>query len=373
MATRIGQHEILIGHPLRADVRDRDRVLLARAGWVVENERERNLLLSREGMWFEPAPALTPSSAGDRLPLAGASAARTYEFLNLRLDRICREIATLADFESHVLDVVKVIRDALGRQYDALLAQITLGSYPRYSIRHSVDTAILVEAMGMQAGHPAGTRNAAVSAALTMNLSMLDVQDRLRELLVELPESVLQTMREHPQRSVGMLKKAGVQNASWLAAVAQHHERLDGSGYPARLRDSAICLEAQMVRVADVLLARMEPSAYRDAETPAKAFWASYEMRGVQLRQDALTFAAKAMGLYPPGTMVRLANHELAVVTSRGSNIAKPLVKSIVGERNLPLSSPVERDTGVEGYAVVAVVDPKRVGVAINPSILWPA
>jgi HD-GYP domain-containing protein (c-di-GMP phosphodiesterase class II) len=288
------------------------------------------------------------------------------------LDRISREVETIADFESYLFDLVKVIRDSLARQYDALLAQVVLGVYPRYSIRHAVDTAILVEAMGIESGQPVGIRNAMTCAALTMNISMLEMQDKLREIPGELPDAVLSMMKEHPKRSVGILRKAGVSNLSWLNAVEQHHERLDGGGYPNGLSDRSISLESQFVAAADVLLARMAPAAYKEAETPAKAFWGTYESRGIQIRQDALTAAIKAMGLYPPGTLVRLANYDLAVVVARGKEISKPIAASIIGERGLVLPSPMLRDTANEDYAVVTVVDPERAGLKINTEVLWP-
>ena len=372
MPTLIQRHEILIGHPLLSDVRDRNNILLARAGWVVENERERDALFARRAYWATPVRPLTPDSVKDELPLIGAKAPRVYEFLNYRLERISRNVETISNFESYLFDLVKVIRDSLSRQYDALLAQVMLGAYPRYSIRHAIDTAILVEAMGIESGHPVGVRNTMTCAALTMNISMLEMQDKLRDIAGELPESVLAMVKEHPKRSVGMLKKAGITNQSWLTAVDQHHERLDGAGYPKGLRDQSISLEAQFVAAADVLLARMAPAAYKGAETPAKAFWGAYESRGVDIRQDALTAAIKAMGLYPPGTLVRLANYDLAVVISRGKEISKPIAASIVGERGLVLPSPLPRDTSDEDYAVAAVVDPARVGLTINTDVLWP-
>jgi HD-GYP domain-containing protein (c-di-GMP phosphodiesterase class II) len=68
-----------------------------------------------------------------------------------------------------------------------------------------------------------------------------------------------------------------------LEYVAQHHERLDGSGYPRGLRGDAISLGGRIIGAADVFDALTSPRAYRDAMTVGDAFtsMASMGSRGV--------------------------------------------------------------------------------------------
>jgi HD-GYP domain-containing protein (c-di-GMP phosphodiesterase class II) len=71
-----------------------------------------------------------------------------------------------------------------------------------------------------------------VAAALTMNISMLALQDRLYNQGTPLDDAQPVAVREHPAQAVAQLEQLGVTDVDRLSAIAQHHEALDGSGYP---------------------------------------------------------------------------------------------------------------------------------------------
>ena len=72
------------------------------------------------------------------------------------------------------------------------------------------------------------------------------------------------------------------------------------------------------------------------------------------------------MGLYPPGTYVRLGNSEVALVLRRGRRANEPKVVSIIGREGLPLGAPAVRDTRVSPFNVTGSVAPYEVKVRIN-------
>jgi HD-GYP domain-containing protein (c-di-GMP phosphodiesterase class II) len=366
---KISADELLIGTQLPCDVRGSDHTLLLRRGWILTSEKERDILLSRDAAWHSPAPELVALSNEDDLYVEGGDLGNPfdiYTFLCVRLNRVLGSGRDSAGLDGYIFDVVKVIRDSLGRHRNAMLSNIMLGDYHRYSIRHSVDTAILVEEISAEVGMPPIARNSLVAAALTMNVSMLEMQDRLHVISTPLPNSVRAIMKTHPERSHAMLQAAGVRDTRWLGAVRDHHERLDGSGYPKGVSGPAVSLEAQYVAVADSLLAMLRPSAYRAPEVPSKVFSKLYELRGKEFLADAVSAAIKTLGIYPIGTLVRLKNGEIAVVTAKGDNMAKPRVKSVTGELGMPRLAPLARDTGVGDYEIISVIDPARAGIAIN-------
>ena len=69
----------------------------------------------------------------------------------------------------------------------------------------------------------------------------------------------------HPLAGVELLQAAGVDDEVWLEAVLQHHERLDGSGYPSGLEGDAISPGARMLAIVDIYSAMVRPRAYREA------------------------------------------------------------------------------------------------------------
>jgi len=102
-----------------------------------------------------------------------------------------------------------------------------------------------------------------------------------------------------------------VQDALWLNIVQTHHESPDGSGYPAGA--AAICDEAQLLRLADVFMAKVSPRAIRAAMAPNTATRQLFQQHG----SAPLGIAAiRSIGVYPPGSLVLLKSGEVAVDTA---------------------------------------------------------
>ena len=78
----------------------------------------------------------------------------------------------------------------------------------------------------------------------------------------------------------------------------------------------------------------------------------------------------RTLGIYPPGSFVRLANDEVAVVVKRGRRANMPQVLSIVGRQGMPLGEPAPRDTMDRQYEVKSSVPFDEVRVVLNPARL---
>ena len=125
---------------------------------------------------------------------------------------------------------------------------------------------------------------------------------------------------------------SGVIDESILSCILHHHERMNGSGYPEKLRGEDIDLFARIVAVADVYDALT-------SERPYKSAWNPYEAMS-NLIQSVDIFDSKVMnalirvfGIYPPGTRFLLSNGERCVVigTKKGK-VFRPVVLSDNGE-----------------------------------------
>ena len=74
----------------------------------------------------------------------------------------------------------------------------------------------------------------------------------------------------------------------------------------------------------------------------------------------------KATGIYPPGSFVRLASEEVAIVLKRGLRATIPVVACVVGVNGVPLSKPVVRDTRHKAYEVASCAAPHEVKVRLS-------
>lgn len=171
------------------------------------------------------------------------------------VERLFGYMSVEPNFAGRVLAVSNVIQDACGIDRDASVAWVFIGPDARYVIAHPIHTAILCELVARQLGWSEHERLSLLSAALTMNIGKFVLQHKLSVLAAPLTSAQRSEMQAHCANGVAVLQKLEVDDSVWLTAVAQHHERLDGSGYPQALSAEVIQREAHLNAVADVYVA----------------------------------------------------------------------------------------------------------------------
>jgi HD-GYP domain-containing protein (c-di-GMP phosphodiesterase class II) len=361
---RIAQTELAIGSVLEWDVYDEAGRLLLRKGQTVSREshvealKERGLFIQVEGPRQDPPAPLSTSAVAlildAREQLELACSARTH-----------------ADgFSDRILAIRHLIGSACDLSTDAALAMSLLARTGRYSIRHSVDAAVACHVVGRASGMNEEELTYVVAAALTMNLSMLQLQDELQAQEAPLTEAQREAVQGHPEASAMLLSKLGVNDRTWLETVASHHEALDGSGYKGAKADE-IPKPAQLVSLADIYCARISSRTYRAPLTPHAALRALFAEQGKKVRQELAAAFIRAVGVFPSGTPVRLVNGELAVVTGRGAGAKTPDVLAIKDASGMPLVRPVKRDTSDPMFAVREVVSWSELGAPPSMQTLW--
>ncbi len=204
-------------------------------------------------------------------------------------------------------------------------------------------------------------------AALTMNLGMTELQDRLAVQSEAVSPAQRKAIDEHPARSMEKLMALGVTDAIWLQAVAQHHTQAPG---PLRTRAPAERL-ARLIQRADMFAARLAPRTSRAPVAPAAAMQACYFDENRQI-DEAGAALIKAVGIYQPGAFVRLASEEVGIVVKRGLNTTTPKVAVLINRNGMPTGEPMVRDTSQSSYKVTASVPHREVRVQINLERLLP-
>jgi len=111
------------------------------------------------------------------------------------------------------------------------------------------------------------------------------------------------------------------------AAVAMHHERFDGTGYPRGLKGNALPVAARVVAVVNRYDNLCNPLRIHDALTPAEALSRMFRAESAHFDPRVLAAFVKSMGVYPPGTVVELSNAALGVIVGiNRTNLLRPTV-----------------------------------------------
>ena len=195
-------------------------------------------------------------------------------------------------------------------------------------------------------------------AALSMNIAMTSLQDELARQTEPLSAAQIAAIAEHSVRSAALLRQLGVADPVWLEAVRCHHQRFEG---PWEQAPEAQQL-ARLIQRADQFAARIAPRATRAPMDVAAAMRASYFDE--ERQPDAIGAAIiKALGIYPPGTFVRLASADVAVVLRRGTTAGTPRVAVVLKRDGLPPGEPIPRDTSQPEWRIVSAVPQKDVRI----------
>lgn len=295
-----------------------------------------------------------------------------------RLDGLKHEFHTIlqnilvksGNTEKSVFSLCKQLQTLCDEHEDAMIGATHLMHDRAYTCYHPVHMALLSYIVGKRCGITQEVSTAMMAAGLTGNISMLELQEQLHSQQEPLSEEQKEAIKSHPAKSVRLLISAGVYNPKWLETIMQHHERVDGSGYPDNLKDAEICKEAQLISIADRYTALVSSREYREAHTSNETLKNFFENKCSSC-DEVLTFLfIKVMGVWPPGSAVKLVNGEIAIVTKRGKKSMWPTVASIIGPQGKAYANGLMRDCNDENYRIKSVHKLEK-SVPLNLTRIW--
>lgn len=114
--------------------------------------------------------------------------------------------------------------------------------------------------------------------------------------------------RAHVEYGVRMTQKLAALPAGVVAVIAQHHEAMDGSGFPAGLRGEQISIPARMIAIANGYDNLCNPVNPNQAVTPYEAMSHMFSRQRQRYDERLLKLFVTCMGVYPPGTLVELSD-----------------------------------------------------------------
>ncbi|MEY4748148.1 MAG: hypothetical protein RIQ60_362 [Pseudomonadota bacterium] len=347
---------VRVGVPLPFRVLDEHGRMLLGYGQVVIDEMQLAALVAR-GAWVE-----RPQVQQVRRQLSQVSVARVpsayhrptlfdhWEQRVWQLDTLLRKVMrheqVSAELEQFAVDQIRLV----DRDTDVALFMAIRQDDHRfalYALTHGLYTATVALLAGRQLGWTGEQLRCITCSALTMNLSIGELQSVQAEQKTPPTPKQMEQLRSHPQRSADLLRAAGVRDSNWLTTVQDHHERRNGKGYPRGTQE--ISDLAAVLRAADVYMAKVSPRAQRPAMLPKQAARQLYEDEGGGPIAAALI---KPLGIYPPGDLVRLRSGEIAVVVRHGATGATPQVATLSTRHGKPSVATEMRDTSVAEFAI---------------------
>lgn len=298
-----------------------------------------------------------------------------FDDLCLQLESLFADLETRrklspSNVQRRVQDIAVNLQGLVRYDADALMGAVHLSDRFEYQVHHPMQIAVLTELILERLKVRQEVRLSTLSAALTSNLAMNPYQSTLDQQNGPLSDIQRKIINVHPLMSAARLREVGVDDELWIELVEQHHEKIDGSGYPKGLKVDSIRREALVLALADVYSAMVTPRVYRGPIKLTESLKDLFTQRGSKFDDKLTRLFINELGLYPPGIYVRLNNGELAVVVGRSSDFKAPFVASIKKPDGSIHSSPRRRNTAEDEFGISYVCDPSEC-VRVDPSQLW--
>ncbi|MHA6495033.1 HD-GYP domain-containing protein [Pseudomonas borbori] len=303
---------------------DTSRGLDVEVGTVSASPEEVDAQVTERLLAVDSAPVVQTCSLDEEISRAAKLCARSKQavvdmFSDARLGKAL-------DFEQ-AQELVGEISTSLMRHPNALISLARLKNADEYTYMHSVAVCALMIALARQLGLAEEQVREAGMAGMLHDIGKMAVPLALLNKPGKLTDDEFDTMRKHPAEGSRIIRMGKHFSALVLDVCLHHHEKMDGSGYPHKLVGEQISLFARMGAVCDVYDAVTSDRAYKKGWSPAESI---HKMAGWKGHFDDKVFHAfvKTIGIYPTGSLVRLASDRIAVVLDQSAaSLLTPKVK----------------------------------------------
>lgn len=192
---------------------------------------------------------------------------------------------------------------------------------------HPVNVTIISLLLGKSLGLTKSEMVDLGMAAFLHDIGKSQLPGRVRWLEDNFSSAEYKLYQEHVGQSVALGKGMAL-TAGALQAIAQHHELIDGSGFPTRLKGDSLSMPAKILSLVNRYENLCNPSRPAAAITPHEALSLIFAQLKIRFDGVALSAFIRMMGVYPPGSVVQLVDERYAIVVS--VNSSRPLKPRVV-------------------------------------------
>lgn len=274
--------------------------------------------------------------------LKDASAVRkeTYKAVtSIMIDFIRNDKINLKGVQKIVSDVI----DSVLQNNYIIVGLGMMQSNTNYLFEHSINSLTLMVAFANSLGYDQKIREELGIGALLHDIGMLRIPSNILNKRGILSEDENNEMKNHVEYGYNILKDTpGIPDSALLIAC-QHHERINGSGYPKQLKGDKISIYGQMAGIIDVYHAATYDKGYKKGIAPSKAMADILIKRDTEFNKELVGGFVQAIGIYPFGSLLNLENGLVGVVIDLDKNdLLHPTMRIIYDPQKRGLITPYD-------------------------------
>ena len=228
--------------------------------------------------------------------------------------------------------MIDAMEDSIDTNRDALMYLMRIRKKDEYTVIHSINVGVLLLTMATMLGLKRESRVHLAMGGLLHDVGKIKVPEQILKKPEKLSPEEFVEIQRHALYSRSIFAASREVPPEAFRMALQHHERIDGSGYPFGLKGEAISVAAQMTAVADVYDALTADRCYRDGVAPINGLRFIYDGCGTLFNRKFAHFFIKAIGVYPVGSFVRLESGLIGIVVGSNANLLRPVVRVFYNE-----------------------------------------
>ena len=319
-----------------------------------------------------PTPETGPSAVpfAEELPVAR----QVYKAAKLIIQQAMEDVrmGRALNMEA-VSEVVENMADSILRNPDALTSLTRLKQFDEYTFFHSVNTSALALSVGRHLGYDRTSLLQLGTGTLLHDIGKTLIPVEILNKPGRYEADEFEIMKQHALRGAEILSNTTGLTDIFLKPALEHHERVDGTGYPHKRAKQDLSQFGLIAAIVDIYDAVTSDRCYHKGKTPHDTLQLLYRL-GTQGHLDGVLVQqfVQVVGVYPVGSCVSLNTGEAAIVKQFNHHVPiEPLVVLVTDETGRHRSTPLDLDLAAQfrqpKQKIASILDPINVG--INPSL----
>lgn len=244
-----------------------------------------------------------------------------------------------------LLKVFKALVSEIKGAKNAINLLTNVYVHDNYVFAHSVNVTIYTLAMAVKLGFDDKKLSEIGIGGLLHDIGKTRIPLETLNKQSRLTDQEFELIKKHSEYGFEMLRKQSSIPLLSAHCAFQHHEKIDGSGYPRRLKGDEIHPYAKVMAIADVFDALTSHRAYRKAMLPHEAMEIIFAGADTHFETDLINTFQSSVATYPVGVTVKLNTGETAVVVDYMIHSpGRPVVRILKDPYGQPVASPYDID-----------------------------
>lgn len=213
-----------------------------------------------------------------------------------------------------VLPTVQLLSESVIANPSAMMWLLRMRSENTVVVSHALKVAVYMLTLGRHIGFNKQQMIELGFIGLLLDVGKLEMPEELLSKPEKLSAEEANLIQTHVDASIQLLESKEPLSFNVRLGINEHHERMDGSGYPRGLAGGEISIFGRMAAIADSFAAMTSPRAYSQTLSSFDAMKELFKMAEGQLHAPLVEEFVQAVGIFPVGSLIQLTTGEIAIV-----------------------------------------------------------